>query len=154
PSFIFITGFLISNVYLSKYRPGDLQLSKRLAQRGLKVFGLFIALNLTISVLFADSYRGKILFDPLSMEKLIATYVTGNVAVAGGKLAAFYILLPISYVLMLSAGLLMACRFYKHVFHVVSLACLLGIFVLNRNGLESANLDLLTIGLLGFLSGY
>src|SRR5580658_8456542 len=37
PSFIFITGFLISNVYLSKYGIADPRLPRRLVQRGLKI---------------------------------------------------------------------------------------------------------------------
>src|SRR5579872_443944 len=36
PSFIFITGFLISNVYLSKYGIADPRIPRRLVQRGLK----------------------------------------------------------------------------------------------------------------------
>src|SRR5882762_4894676 len=51
PSFIFITGFLISNVYLSKYEISDWQLPKRLIQRGLKLLGVFIFLNMAISFL-------------------------------------------------------------------------------------------------------
>src|ERR1700758_4327571 len=37
PSFIFITGFLISNVYLSKYGVSDPKLPRRLIQRGAKI---------------------------------------------------------------------------------------------------------------------
>src|SRR5437016_3915874 len=37
PSFIFITGFLISNIYLSKYEISDPRLPRRLLQRGLKL---------------------------------------------------------------------------------------------------------------------
>src|SRR5882672_7395211 len=45
PSFIFITGFMISSVYLSKYDPADPRLSKRLFTRGLKLMAIFLALN-------------------------------------------------------------------------------------------------------------
>src|SRR6476620_8358523 len=45
PSFIFITGFLISRVYLSKYTAPDLRLPRRLLVRGLKLFAIFLALN-------------------------------------------------------------------------------------------------------------
>ena len=155
PSFIFITGFLISSVYLSKYKIADPQLPKRLVQRGLKILGLFVFLNASISFLFSESYRGKLLFDPLSLSNIIAIYVTGNVYVAGiGKAAAFHILVPISYLLLLSAVLLIACRFYKYAFHVVFMFFLLCVLLLDLNGLESANLDLLTIGLLGVIIGH
>src|SRR6267154_2261480 len=39
PSFICITGFLISNIYLSKYDISDPRLPKRLFQRGAKILG-------------------------------------------------------------------------------------------------------------------
>src|SRR5947209_8358962 len=45
PSFIFITGFMISNVYLSKYETAGPRLSKRLFTRGLKLMAIFLALN-------------------------------------------------------------------------------------------------------------
>ena len=155
PSFIFISGFLISHVYLSKYGIGDPHLPKRLIHRGLKILGLFIFLNVTLSFLFSKSYNGKILFDPFSISNIIAIYVTGNVYVTGiGKAAAFYILVPISYLLLLSAGLLIPCRLNKYTFHVVCMFFLLCILILDLNGFESGNLELLTIGLLGVIIGY
>jgi hypothetical protein len=155
PSFIFITGFLISNVSLSKYDLADSQLPKRLIQRGLKILGLFILLNVIISFMFSESYDGKIQFDLLSVRNMIAIYVTGNAYVPGiGKAAAFHILVPISYVLIMSAGLLIACRMYRYIFHVVCMCSLLGVVILRVNDLQSTNLDLLTIGLLGAIIGY
>src|SRR3984957_1256663 len=47
PSFIFITGFMVSHVYLSKYAAADPRLSKRLFTRGLKLMAIFLLLNLT-----------------------------------------------------------------------------------------------------------
>ena len=47
PSFIFITGFMISNVYLSKYAVADSRLPKRLFTRGLKLLAIFVVLNLS-----------------------------------------------------------------------------------------------------------
>ncbi len=155
PSFIFITGFLISNIYLSKYEISDPRLPKRLLQRGLKILGIFVALNVVISLLFSQSYSGRILFTSFSVSNLVAIYVTGNTVIEGsGKAAAFYVLVPISYLLLLSAGLLILGRFFKYIFHIVFVLFLAGILVLNLAGLKSANLELLTIGLLGVLLGY
>jgi peptidoglycan/LPS O-acetylase OafA/YrhL len=155
PSFIFITGFLISNVYLSKYEISDPRLPKRLLQRGLKILGIFVALNVIISLLFSQSYAGRILFTSFSVSNLVAIYVTGNTVIGGsGKVAAFYVLVPISYLLLLSAGLLILGRFFKYIFHTVFVLFLGGILVLDLAGLKSANLELLTIGLLGVLFGY
>jgi peptidoglycan/LPS O-acetylase OafA/YrhL len=148
PSFIFITGFLISNAYLAKYRLTDPRLPKRLVIRGLKVMAVFVSLNLLICFLFIG-------FQTLNLANFFAVFVTGNVFVAGfGKAAAFYILVPISYLLLLSALLLIVCRFYKYTFYVVGILFLLGNFVLNLEGFKSANLELLTIGLLGLILGY
>jgi hypothetical protein len=148
PSFIFITGFLISNAYLAKYKITDPRLPKRLITRGLKVLGVFVFLNLLISFVFTG-------FRSLNAANFFAVFVTGNVFVAGfGKAAAFYILVPISYLLIFSALLLIVCRFYKHTFYSVCLLCLLGNFVLNFEGIASPNLELLAIGLLGLLLGY
>src|SRR5467141_3434231 len=79
PSFIFITGFLISNVYLSRYQVADRHVPARLVQRGLKLLAVFVCLNLAIGLLLADSYNGKILFGQLSLRNMVAIYVTGNV---------------------------------------------------------------------------
>ena len=82
-------------------------------------------------------------------------YFTGNVLVAGvATAAAFYILVPISYLLLLSAGLLIISRFYKYIFHLVCMFSFLCIFILASNNFVSANLGLLTIGLLGVICGY
>jgi hypothetical protein len=155
PSFIFITGFLISNVYLARYDIADRRVPVRLVQRGLKLLAVFVCLNLAIGLLLADSYNGQILSGQLSLRNIVAIYVTGNVGVAGnGKAAAFFILVPISYLLLLSALLLKVSGFYNYTFHLVCALFLLGIMILALNGLKSNNVELLTIGLLGVVSGY
>jgi peptidoglycan/LPS O-acetylase OafA/YrhL len=155
PSFICISGFLISSVYLSKYDISDPRIPKRLAERGLKILGIFMFLNLIISLLFRSSPHGKILFASLSIQELVSIFVTGNTMVAGvGKAAAFYILVPISYLLLFSAGLMIVSRFYKFTFQTVFLCCLLSILILDWNGLQSENLELLTIGFLGVIIGH
>ncbi|HWY53284.1 MAG TPA: acyltransferase family protein [Terriglobales bacterium] len=152
PSFIFITGFLISHVYLSKYQARDLRLPRRLVVRGLKIVGVFISLNAIISLLIPESSQARLLFDNSPISTLVAIFATGNFE--NGRPAAFYVLLPIGYLLMLSACLLIASRFYRGIFHVVCVLFLLGIFVLNLIGLKSGSLELLTIGLLGVSVGY
>jgi peptidoglycan/LPS O-acetylase OafA/YrhL len=145
PSFICITGFLISRVYLSKYRIADVRLPRRLAVRGLKILGIFIFLNVAISLVIRGS------FNNFSIDALESIYVTGNMA--SGRVAAFYVLVPISYLLLLSAALLIACRYYQHMFNVVCVLCLLAVFALNLNGHKSTNLELLSIGFLGISIG-
>jgi peptidoglycan/LPS O-acetylase OafA/YrhL len=154
PSFIFITGFLISNVYLCRYDVADRRLPMRLIQRGLKLLAVFVCLNLA-TVLVEDSYNREILFGHLTVRNIVAIYLTGNVwVVANGKAAAFYILVPISYLLLLSALLVRLSTCYRYIFHVVCALFLLSILILALNGLKSPNLELLTVGLLGVVSGY
>ena len=52
PSFIFITGFFISNIYLPKYKATDSRLPKRLLSRGLKLVAIFVSLNAAIGLFF------------------------------------------------------------------------------------------------------
>jgi peptidoglycan/LPS O-acetylase OafA/YrhL len=153
PSFIFITGFLISNIYLSKYDLNDSGLAKRLAQRGVKLLAVFVALNLIISHLVRKTYNGQAIGGDWSWDNLSAIYVTGNTAVGTGKVAAFYILVPISY-LLLVAALLLALSRYRYIF-LYSTVLFLGIvFGLEWYGIKIPNLELLTIGLLGVSVGY
>jgi hypothetical protein len=81
-------------------------------------------------------------------------YVSGNVDTGGSKAAAFYILLPIGYLLLLSAALVLVGRAVKRVFMIASAFSLAGVAALRLFGYESANLGLVAIGLLGVLAGY
>jgi peptidoglycan/LPS O-acetylase OafA/YrhL len=154
PSFIFISGFLISHVYFVTYGISDPQVPRRLMKRGLKILAVFIFLNVVRIFLIPDSRNGVMPSEPWAAKNIIAVYVTGNMSVGGVKAAAFPILVPISYLLLLSAGLVIICRFYKYTFHAVCLFALLCILILDVNGMGSGNLELLTIGLLGVILGF
>jgi peptidoglycan/LPS O-acetylase OafA/YrhL len=154
PSFICVSGFLISNIYFSKYDVSNLKLPARLARRGLKILGIFVLLNVGISFLSPGPFSGSGMADRFSLSALQAVFVTGNVAVVGvGKAASFYVLVPIGYLLILSAALVIVSRRFRYIFHVVFLLCLLGILLLDLCGTKSGNLELLTVGLLGVVLG-
>ena len=155
PSFIFITGFLVSNVYLSRYGVSDRRLPRRLIQRGLKILGVFVALNAVRLMLLPEASRDQLLSDHSSISSLLDIYIIGtNLGGGQGKTIAFYVLVPIGYLLILSAVLLFGARFYRYFFHLVFAFSLLGVLALDLNGVPSANLQLLTIGLLGLILGY
>jgi hypothetical protein len=154
PSFIFITGFLISNVYLSKYRASDPGVSKRLLTRGAKLLLIFVALNIAREILISKSFNGFVVTDQLNVNTLWAIFVVGDVPIATVKVVAFYILIPIAYVLILSAGLLSLYKHFRYTFHAFFAACLLCILGLSLRGLRSTNLELVAIGLLGVLVGF
>lgn len=155
PSFIFITGFLISHVHFRKYGVGSPKLSKRLFLRGAKLLLVFVALNLIVSVWEPTSFVRNIFSGRLTFADLDPVFFTGTTSSgASGKIAAFTILVPIGYLLMLSALLSLACRFYKYTFHVVCAFLLLCMIVLGLHGIESSNIELGAIGLLGVVFGY
>jgi peptidoglycan/LPS O-acetylase OafA/YrhL len=154
PSFIFITGFTISNVYLSKYAATDSRLSKRLITRGLKLIAIFLFLNVARSFVLPVLGTGVLVRNPMSVGNVFSVFVSGNLPVMGGKLVAFSILVPISYMLMLSGGLMVPYRFYGYTFHLVSVLLLLSILILGLKGEHSYNLEFLAIGMLGVLTGF
>jgi peptidoglycan/LPS O-acetylase OafA/YrhL len=154
PSFIFITGFMISNVYLSKYAAADPRLAKRLFTRGLKLMAVFVVLNVARSFVVPVLSTGVLVANPLAPKNLFIIFISGNVPAVGGKLIAFSILVPISYLLMFSGALMIPYRFYKYTFHAVCMLLLSSILVLRLIGEMSPYLEALTIGMLGVLTGF
>jgi hypothetical protein len=154
PSFIFITGFMISNVYLSKYAVTDSRLRKRLFTRGFKLLAIFVALNLSRIVIGPVLGAGVVVKNMLDPSHMFAVFVSGNLPVGGEKLASFSILVPISYLLMFSGMLMLPFRLYRYTFHLVCLLLLLSIATLGWTGARSYNLEFIAIGLLGVVTGF
>src|ERR1700735_1506044 len=85
PSFIFITGFMISNVYLSKYPATDFRLPKRLLTRGLKLLTIFLVLK-AARVLVAPILRTDVVArNPLAPMNIFTIFASGNLPAVGGK---------------------------------------------------------------------
>jgi peptidoglycan/LPS O-acetylase OafA/YrhL len=154
PSFIFITGFMISNVYLSKYAAADPRLPRRLFTRGLKLMAIFVVLNLARDFVISVLGTGVLARNPLDPRNIFTIFVSGNLPVTGGKLISFSILVPISYLLMFSGALMLPYRFYKYTFHVVCILLLSSILILRLAGAQSYNLEYITIGVLGVVIGF
>src|ERR1700734_281432 len=77
PSFIFITGFMISHVYLSKYDAADPRLPKRLFTRGLKLLGIFVVLNVARTFIVPVLSTGALVNDPLNLRNIFIVFVSG-----------------------------------------------------------------------------
>lgn len=155
PSFIFITGFLISHVHFAKYGVASSRLSKRLFLRGLKILTVFVALNVLICLLLPAAPMRRMLSENALADGLSAIFLSGNVLVDGiGKTAAFAILVPIGYLLIASSFIILSCRFFKYTFHLVCGVLLAGIVLAAFYGVESTNLELIAIGLIGVVCGY
>jgi hypothetical protein len=92
--------------------------------------------------------------NPLDPKDIFAVFVSGNIPIVGGKIVAFPILVPISYLLMFSGALMLPYRFYKYTFHVVCVLLVLSILSIKLAGAQSPNLECITIGMLGVLIGF
>jgi peptidoglycan/LPS O-acetylase OafA/YrhL len=155
PSFIFITGFLISHVHFAKYQVGSLKLSKRLFIRGVKLLVLFIGLNIPVSLLLPSSFLRDLSSSQMTLMNLDAIFFMGTASGEEAvKIAAFTILVPIGYVLILSSLLSIAAKSFKYAFHAACIMALLCMIFLDFHNLQSSNMELITVGLAGVVLGY
>jgi peptidoglycan/LPS O-acetylase OafA/YrhL len=146
PSFIFVTGFLISHVYLNRYDIASSKLPRRLIRRGLKLMGIFTSLNAVIILLPSTSHSKTI--HGLSVGTFISVYLKGSTSLP------FSILIPISYLLLASAGLVIIARYSRYVGPVAGLSCFLFVVIVELYGLNNGYLELFSIGLIGVGLGY
>src|SRR5436190_14323675 len=100
PSFIFLTGFLVSHVYLAKVPYDGPALRRRLIQRGTKLLLLFALLNLAVTVV---EVHGA---DPRRIAEAWPAARIAAVLLQGGGGASFSILVPIAYFLIAAPAVL------------------------------------------------
>ena len=144
PSFIFITGFMISQHYSSRY--GDrMKIGGRLERRGVKLLAIALFLNLapaTLGVLSGGAFGGWHLIS------------TATAVLTASSRVGFGVLVAISYLLIL-AGVLTIVGLADKIAHL----SLCFIFIICALVLEIANapsgyLQLITIGTLGLCIGH
>ena len=148
PSFIFITGFLIVNLYPTKYGFSGPKAYERLIFRGLKLLVLFTVLNLIANAFFVRSYSRAMPGVDGFLRDAATIYISGNIK------AVFGILIPISYLLLLSTGIFLVGQVYKHSIPLVCAALFFLIAFLELHGLSTSHLTLIGIGLLGLVAGF
>jgi hypothetical protein len=123
--------------------------------RGLKLLALFVGLNILIGLVLPDSLVPRSFVGSPLPSSLVSVFVTGNITNdAGQKNSAFNILIPIAYLLIVSAGLTLLCKRIKYAFHYACILLMLSGFLLGRQGMPNVYLDLLMIGVLGVIFGY
>ena len=147
PSFILITGFLLSKVYAPRYQRGDPTLRSRLLLRGVKLLGLFTALNIVAQFVRSPAY-GRSVGVTGFFEQWQQIFFWGS-----GRIAVFEILLPIAYLLLIAPLLLWASHRHPRflpLFTVVILGASVG---LDYGGVNFANLKMISAGVLGMLAG-
>ncbi|NOS80996.1 MAG: hypothetical protein HOP32_05375 [Nitrospira sp.] len=148
PSFIFIAGFLIANVYPVRYGLSNPGASERLVKRGLKLIAMFTLLNIAANGMFASNYNGAMPGIGGFIRDAPSIYFSGSAR------AAFEVLVPISYLLLLSAGIFLAPRLSKYIVHLACGFLFLCLVVMSFYGRSSANLELVANGLLGMVLGF
>jgi peptidoglycan/LPS O-acetylase OafA/YrhL len=148
PSFIFITGFLISNIYLARPNARGWNLYRRLIVRGVKLLLLFTLLNVA-----ARAIRGH---GPQEAWYAVAGYFrhADEIYLAGnGRLSAFEVLIPIGYLLILSPAVIAIDALHRLLLPLAVFTCLAALAWWERQGGGSANAYFVAAGLLGMLVG-
>ena len=146
PSFIFITGFLIAQVYLFRgesLRPG---VPKRLLVRGLKLLVIVAVLNALLTAIPTNGLRIRMNYD--SPADIATAFLLGISPVA------FSVLVPIAYLLIFSAILLPVWRYSKLTFHIACAISLSVAFVLDLKGFKNNYLQIFSLGTLGISVGH
>jgi peptidoglycan/LPS O-acetylase OafA/YrhL len=147
PSFIFITGFLVSYVYLSKCAYDDSRLRRRLWLRGLKLLALFLALNIA-----ADRTMGMRLRLDFG-----DSYALGDAAYAvfveGTARAAFDILVSISYFLLLAPVVLFISGRLKIPLWAMAAGAVIAALISESSRFTNPHFEMLSIALVGLAAG-
>jgi len=148
PSFIFITGYLLSVVYLPRYDRQSKNVCKRLLVRGAKLVALFTALNV-LAHLFIRRGRAGERLDALSFfTHWQDVYITG-----AGRFAVFEVLLPIGYLLVLAPVFLWLAHRSRSGFVAATVLLLSGCTWFEYCGYPLSNLNLLSAGVFGMAIG-
>jgi peptidoglycan/LPS O-acetylase OafA/YrhL len=148
PSFIFITGYLIAAVYFRRPPGRDAITSGRMIVRGVKLLVIFTALNVAGTLVSSRNYNGQPLSLKLFFSRWEDIYLYG-----AGSLAAFEVLLPIAYVLLLGPLLLWLSRRGRWTVPAVAALTIAALAVLeSRQGIP-VNVAMMAAGLLGAALG-
>ncbi len=104
-SFVFISGYVVAAFYAEQARSDRFAAFRRLASRGLKLLCIFTALNLAVSAVGVTNYRAVTFGLSDYLDSAADIYGSGQ-----AHQIAFRILVPISYVLMVSGLYLVSKR--------------------------------------------
>jgi len=154
PSFIFISGFMISRIQLSRYGNGGWQLSKRLIVRGIKLLAIVVVLNALVGFALGRYGVGSAALATFLRNISWAFIVANPAASAGQKSVSFSMLVPIAYLLILSAGVVLLAKRERYAFTYTLFVLIVAVILSYAYGTDSSYLDLLMIGVLGVVIGF
>lgn len=148
PSFIFITGFIITHIYLNRSDSGSSSLRRRIFVRSWKIWLLFTVLN--VVALIAIGYNSFGVLELLNryLGEWQSIYIKGS-----NRKAVFEILLPISYILVLSIPLIALHRLYPRFIYTCTALIVILCIAADRLQLSLFNAYMVSAGLLGMAVG-
>jgi hypothetical protein len=149
PSFILITGFLISRLYFTPDAARDSKIYGRLFFRGCRLLLLFTLLNVLTQLVG----RRKAVATPQGISYL-SDYWYEIYGIGGAHFAAFSVLLPIAYLLLLAPLLILLYRAHPLLVFLVAVSLIVYCAMPRSADDYSFNLALVGAGLLGVLLGY
>lgn len=146
PSFVFLAGFLVTYLLASRESQKPSSLSARLLLRGAKLLVLFTVLNLGVAWLAPARPSGRATGIVEFIGSIPECYLTG-------RNTSFFVLVPISYTLMIAA-LLQEMRFRFRLPESLPTLILFGLVSgVIISGWRTATLELIGSGLLGLILG-
>lgn len=157
PSFIFISGFMISQIHLPRYQGSGRSLASRLTVRGLKLLAVFSFLNILIVLCFSRFHVSYMAMGK-SLQNLCWAFLIANpTASEGPRSISFSMLVPIAYLLILSAGLIAMTRRgdrERYAFSYALLGLVVAVIAATAYGIVNSYLGLLMIGVFGVVVGF
>jgi hypothetical protein len=147
PSFILVTGFILSHIYVRRYNPTDKSLTCRLVSRGGKLLLLFTLLNVMAQYMRSPVYGHDVAISAL-FSNWEETFLIGS-----GRTAVFEVLLPIGYLLVLSPWLLRLSHHRPGLLLLVAAFLVALCALLDYYGESVLNLNLISAGLVGMVIG-
>ncbi len=146
PSFILITGMMLTQVYAPRYSRGE-AVDRRLLVRGAKLVLLFTALNVALRLTLSSAHSGGLLRASV-WDEVVSVFVVGN-----GYGVAFDVLLPIGYVLLLAPAIVRLNVAGSMVLPVCATAVACAVTWLEWRYGSYTNLSLVSVGVAGALLG-
>lgn len=148
PSFILITGLLLTNSYLSRYKATDPQLHQRLLTRGAKLVLIFVVLNVGL-VLLRNAGNGQ----ALAALGELARRWTEVFFAPSERITSSAILLSIGYVLLLASPLLLLYCIKPWLLPLLTAVLVAACCFFEWNQALNYHLAMITFGVVGMCLG-
>lgn len=148
PGFIFISGFMVTNVLYLKYGAHFRSLSSRLVSKGIKLVAIFTCLNIVINFAFNSNYGGRELGIRFFFQNALSIYYFGI-----DKMAAFGILLPIGYLYIFASFVLWMTKRSRYFLFLLSIGLIIYVTIYSLYFKVSGHVWSITFGFFGMTLG-